>query len=193
MLAVHAADQLVKRAVEIVRLFELLRELRQLLRDNGIQDNVRAGDGQAGAEHPELELVAGESERGGAVAIRRILGEAGENVHADLQLRLVLLIIAGTRFDGIEHGGQLVAEEDGDDRRRGLVRAETVIVPCAGDGDAKQIGILVHSLDDGGEEQQELRVLTRGIAGSSRFTPVLVEIDQLLCLPLPLTPSNGFS
>ena len=29
--------------------------------------------------------------------------------------------------------------------------------------------------------------------GSSRFSPLSVEIDQLLCLPDPFTPSNGFS
>ena len=29
--------------------------------------------------------------------------------------------------------------------------------------------------------------------GSSRFRPVSVPIDQLLCLPEPLTPANGFS
>ena len=29
--------------------------------------------------------------------------------------------------------------------------------------------------------------------GSSRFMPVSVPIDQLLCLPEPLTPANGFS
>ena len=29
--------------------------------------------------------------------------------------------------------------------------------------------------------------------GSMRFVPVSVPIDQLLCLPEPLTPANGFS
>ena len=29
--------------------------------------------------------------------------------------------------------------------------------------------------------------------GLSRFSPVSVDIDQLLCLPLPLMPANGFS
>ena len=29
--------------------------------------------------------------------------------------------------------------------------------------------------------------------GESRLTPESVAIDQLLCLPLPLTPANGFS
>jgi hypothetical protein len=33
-----------------------------------------------------------------------------------------------------------------------------------------------------------------GVApGSSRFIPVSVPIDQLLCLPEPLTPAKGFS
>ena len=29
--------------------------------------------------------------------------------------------------------------------------------------------------------------------GLSRFSPASVDIDQLLCLPLPLIPANGFS
>ena len=29
--------------------------------------------------------------------------------------------------------------------------------------------------------------------GSSRLSPVSVDIDQLLCLPEPLMPANGFS
>ena len=29
--------------------------------------------------------------------------------------------------------------------------------------------------------------------GSSRFSPVSVPIDQLLCFPEPLMPANGFS
>ena len=29
--------------------------------------------------------------------------------------------------------------------------------------------------------------------GSKRFSPSLVDIDQLLCFPLPFTPSKGFS
>ena len=29
--------------------------------------------------------------------------------------------------------------------------------------------------------------------GSSRLTPVSVDIDQLLCFPEPFTPANGFS
>ena len=39
-----------------------------------------------GAEHAELELVAGEGEGRGAVAVRGVLREAGQGVHAELQL-----------------------------------------------------------------------------------------------------------
>ena len=43
-------------------------------------------------------------------------------------------------------------------------------------------------------EEQEQQVLVRACRpGSSRFMPVSVPIDQLLCLPEPLTPANGFS
>ena len=31
------------------------------------------------------------------------------------------------------------------------------------------------------------------LPGSSRFSPLSVESDQLLCLPEPLTPAKGFS
>ena len=37
-------------------------------------------------------------------------------------------------------------------------------------------------------------MLSAGVSpGSSRLLPVSVPIDQLLCLPEPLTPANGFS
>ena len=31
------------------------------------------------------------------------------------------------------------------------------------------------------------------LPGSSKFLPLFVVMDQLLCLPLPLTPAKGFS
>jgi hypothetical protein len=51
----------------------------------------------------------------------------------------------------------------------------------------------VHSPNHANQEDQELDVGVRLFAGSSRLTPVSVDIDQLLCLPEPLTPANGFS
>ena len=90
--------------------------------------------------------------------------------------------------------GQLVAEEHGDDGRRRFVGAQTVIVARGGDRDAQQILILVHRLDDGAQEQQELRVLVRGLAR-------LEQVDaryrwkwtSCCACREPFTPANGFS
>ena len=45
----------------------------------------------------------------------------------------------------------------------------------------------------GRAEEQELQVLVRRVARLEQVAPVSVAIDQLLCLPEPLTPANGFS
>ena len=44
------------------------------------------------------------------------------------------------------------------------------------------------------EQKNRNWMFSAGVSpGSSRFEPVSVPIDQLLCLPEPLTPANGFS
>ena len=60
---------------------------------------------------------------------------------------------------------ELVAEEDGNDGGGRLVGAETVVVARRGDGDAEQVLIIVNGLDDGAQEEQELRVFVRRVAG----------------------------
>ena len=53
---------------------------------------------------------------------------------------------------------------------------------------------LLTACDDRRAEEQELRGSRAACRpGSSRLSPVSVPIDQLLCLPEPLTPANGFS
>ena len=37
------------------------------------------------------------------------------------------------------------------------------------------------------------KLFFKSFPGSKRFSPSEVEIDQLLCLPDPFTPANGFS
>ena len=88
---------------------------------------------------------------------------------------------------------ELRAQEDGHDRRRRLVGAQAVVVARVGDGRAQQVRVHVDAADDGQQERQELGVGMRVLPGSSRFSPWSVAIDQLLCLPLPLMPANGFS
>ena len=82
---------------------------------------------------------------------------------------------------GVEDGGQLVAEEHGNDGRRRLVRAEAVIVARRRNGEAEQILIIIHRLDNGAEEQKKLRVFIGCFArrqqidaGIGRHRPVVV-------------------
>ena len=67
--------------------------------------------------------------------------------------------------NGFHHLAEVVAEIDGHDRGRRLVRAETVVVARGGDRRPEQILILVDRLDDSGEENQKLQVILGVLAG----------------------------
>ena len=108
------------------------------LGDDRVEDHERAGDGLAGADRAELELVAGEGERAGAVAVARVLRQRRQGVHADRQHAGLLRLLRAALGDLLEDVRELVAEEDGDDRRRSLVGAEAVVVAGVGDGAAQQ-------------------------------------------------------
>ena len=73
--------------------------------------------------------------------------------------------------DHLDDLGELVAQEDGHDRRRRLVGAQAMIVAAARGTGAQEVLVLVHGLDHGGEEDDELQVLQRRVAG---FEQVLV-------------------
>ena len=132
--------------------------------DGGVEHDVRAGDGVGGAEHAELELVAGEGEGGGAVAVRGVALEARQGVHAEAQLAALSGGVGGVLLQGLEDGGELVAEENGDHGGGSLVGAQTVVVARRGHGETQEVLVLVDGLDDGAEEGEELRVLMRRLA-----------------------------
>ena len=158
-------QQVLQVRPEVVGLLQNVRELLQLLGHDGVEHHVGAGDGLGGAQHTELELVAGEGQGRGAVAVRGVLGNLRQGVHADLQLPLGLVHIGLAVDDGIQDGRQLIAQEHGDDGRRGLVAAQPVVVAGVGHAAAQHILILVHALDKRRQEQQELGVLAGGLAG----------------------------
>ncbi len=66
-------------------------------------------------------------------------------------------------------------------------------LPALATRDAQQFRVLGDGPDDGDAEDEELGVVVRVSPGLSRFSPASVAIDQLLCLPEPLMPANGFS
>ena len=88
-----------------------------------------------------------------------------QGVDADLESALLLGGRGAALGDLVEDVGQLIAEEDRDDRRWCLVGAEPVIVGGRGDRGPQQAAELVHGTDDRGAEHQELGVVVRGVAG----------------------------
>ena len=81
-------QQRLQGGLKIVGFFQNVGELPQFFRHHGIHDGTGTGDGLAGANHTELELVAGKSQRGGTVAVGGVLRDLRQGVHADLQVAL---------------------------------------------------------------------------------------------------------
>ena len=152
------------RFVEVGRALELGRHPVERVGEDGIHRDERTGDRLVGADRAELEAVAGESERRGAVAIARVLRQFGQDIDADFQRALLLGCGRSAGLDLLEDIGELVAEVDRNDGRRRFVRAETVVVARGGDAGAEQRTEFVDCTDDRSREDEELRVLVRRVA-----------------------------
>ena len=158
-------DELFQIRLEILGLFQLVGKLLQFLRHDGVQSNVGTGDRLAGAKHPELKLIAGEGHGRGAVPVRVVLGNGRHGVHADLEGAFAGLLELRTADDGLHDGIQFVTQEDGEDCGRCFGSAQTVIVAGKCHRSPQEVLILVHALDKGRQEQQELGVLAGSLAG----------------------------
>ena len=169
VLADDAANQLLQITLKVLAALERIGILPQALGDRRVEHDVDAGNGSAGAGGAKLELVAREGKGRGAVSVGRILREARQRVHADLQLLALLADVSRAGFDGVEDLGKLRAEEHGNDRGGRLVCAETVVVSGGGNADAKHILIIVHRLDHRAEAEQKQRVLRRRLAGLQKI------------------------
>ena len=89
--------------------------------------------------------------------------QAREHGGAHLEVGLRRRRVAGAGLDRVEGLLQLGAEEDRDDRRRGLVGAEAVVLAGVGDRRAQQLLVRVDGLHHGGAEEQEQQVLVRRV------------------------------
>ena len=105
------ADQRVEIAVKIGRSLQRVGKLRQLLRYNRIEHHIRPGDGKCRTEHAEFKFVAGECERRRAVAVRGILRETRQDVHADLHDLCFTRAVRRFMLDCLKDTGQLVAQK----------------------------------------------------------------------------------
>ena len=153
----------------------------QTLSHGGVEHDVSTGDGVGRTYHTELKFIAGEGEGGGAVAVGGVPTELGQYVHPQLHLSGVDAGIGGVVLDAAQDGGQLIPQEHGHHGGRRLVGPQAVVVSSGGYRHTQQVLVVVHCLDDGAEEQQELGILIGRFTGGqqidtgvSRQRPVVV-------------------
>ena len=91
-------------------------------------------------------------------------GSGGSTSTPTVSVPLPLDDFGAARLDLLEDIGQLLAQEDRDDGRRGLVGAEAVIVAGMGHDGPQQARVLMHGPDHGGAEDEELHVGVRRVA-----------------------------
>ena len=184
MFAYRFLYKLVQSRIEVRGFLKLVRKLTELLCDCGVQHDVGTGNGQRRAGHTEFELVSGERERGGAVAVRGVLRKSRQNVNADLHDILFLGVVRLVLLDRLEDSFKLFADEHRNDGGRRFVRTETVIVSGSRNGYAEQLLIIIDRLDHGDEEQKELRVLVGSVAG-------LEQVYSGVCRDRPVVVLSG--
>ena len=90
-------------------------------------------------------------------------------MNAEAQHRFFLCKVWRIVLYCVKNGGKLVSEEYRNDCGRCLARAETVVVACVCDRYTQQYLIVVDRLYDRTEEEQELRILVRGLAGREQI------------------------
>ena len=92
----------------------------------------------------------------------------------------------------IHNGGQLIAQEHGDDGGRRFVRAETVIVAGVGGAHAQKARVLIHRLHHRGEHEQEHPVLLRIAARLQQIMPGIRRQRPVVVFAAAVDPRKGF-
>ncbi len=169
----------------------LRRDRVERFGEDGVDRHHRTRDRLPGAHRAELEAVAGEGEGAGAVAIARVLRERRQRVDADRQMVLGLRGGRAALGDLLEDVGELLAEEDRDDRGRRLVGPEAVVVRRRRDDRAQQGAVLVDCADHGAAEDQELRVLVGRLARIEQVALRRVADREVDVLARAVDPREG--
>ena len=166
MIGQHLLAVLERGVLELIlgRTLECVGERLERLGHGSIEHQVGVGDVLLGAAGTELELVAGEGERGGAVAVGVVLHQLGQGISAQVEHAARGVDGSLAVDDLLDNLGKLVAQEDGHNRRRSLVGAQTMIVAGRGNGGTQELLIVIDGLDHRGEEDDELQVVERGVA-----------------------------
>ena len=75
-------DDLLYLGTQIRRLLQLIGKARQHVGHDGVDDDVRIGDGHGRAGRAEFKLIARKGEGRGTVAVGGVLGNAGQRFYA---------------------------------------------------------------------------------------------------------------
>ena len=133
-----------------------------------------AGDRLGGTNRPELEFVSGKGKRRSPVAVGVVLGDIGQCIHPDLEELSAFPFKLSFALGNFLHDvRQVFAQEDGDDGRGRFVGTEAVIVSGESAGGPQDVGMRIDSLEQRAEEQKELDIFSRGVAGIKKIDPVV--------------------
>ncbi len=179
--------------VKILRLLESVSRLAERLRDDRIQCRVRTCDRICRADHAELKLVACECKRRSPVSVRRVLLKIRKRGNTCLEFSALLHLRGIARLHQLSHNVlKLVAEKYRDDRRRRLVRAESVVIAHIGRRLAQQIAMPVHRPEDACQHQQELNILVRCISRIQHVLAVVCRDRPVVVLAGTVDTRVGF-
>ena len=162
-------NHLMQRRFKISRTFQAIRVNPEGFSHGAVQHDVRTGNAVGGTEHTELKLVAGKGKRRSSVAVSGVTVELRQHISTQLHLCLFSSLIGRTGLDCLQHRIQLITKEDGNNSGRRFVGTEPVIIACSCHRYAQKILIIVHGLDDGAQEQQELCVFIGGRSGRKKI------------------------
>ncbi len=145
--------------------FQLIGKDTKGIGNGGVEHDIGACYGIGRAQHPEFKLVAGKGKGGSAVSVGGVLDENGDGVNAELHKGLFRVNIIRVGFKRVQNGGQLIAEEDGDNGGGRFARAETMVVSGGCDAYSHKVLIIVNGFYNRSQKQQKLHVFMRRFAG----------------------------
>ena len=191
MLPHHPADNGPGVPLQVAGALQLVGELAEFLGGDGVEHDVGAGDGDGRAQGAEFEFIPRKGEGGGAVAVGGVHVQVGQHVDAGLQGLALHPLVGAVLLDGLQNAGELVPQEHGDDSGRRLAGPQAVVVARGCHGDAQQVLILVHALDDRGQQQQEPQVLAGVLAGVQQVHAGVRGQGPVVVLAAAVDPLEG--
>ena len=192
MLCQISPDECVEGLFKILCAFQFITGIRESLRCNRIEDNVRSRNGIPGSHHAEFKLIAGKCEGARAIAVSRVFGKIRKRARSCRQFPAPQGAGCLTGPDQLhDQILQLVPEKNGDDGRRSFIRAQAMVISRIRSGFPEQVSMLVYCFQDAGQHQQKLIVLVRRLARVEQVDPVIGLQGPVIMLAGAVDPCEG--